>query len=418
MKSTLFRNALIVTMNSNADVVAGNLLVEGDRIAEVGGKEKGCDEVIDASGMVIIPGLIDTHAHVAMTHLRGLLDDLPLEAFLEKTFRLDSERTQKGIYNSSLLGIYQMIESGITSFHDLYYGEDVVARAAEDTGIRAFLSWVTLDPEYTTQSGDPLRNAEKFVSEGNRGTVTRSVGVQGVYVSSRETYLKAREIAERYGTTLHTHLAETRKEVYDCVKRVGKRPIEYLHDSGFLCSRVIAAHCVWATLREVRLLARDGVRVSWNPVSNSKLGVGGIPPIPEMLREGIHVSIGTDSASTNNSLDILSDAKFGSLSLKNQRWDASVIDAQTVLRMCTTEAAASLNRDDIGSIEPGKKADLVILDNMRPDTMMKSETILSDIVYSWSRSYVRSVMIDGRFVKRDWKVLGFDPSRFVDCEFV
>lgn len=418
MTSFLFKNALILTMNHNNDIVRGNILVENDHIQHIGTDEIGCDEVIDASGMVIIPGLIDTHAHVAMTHLRGMLDDLHLDAFLEKTFSLDSERTENGIFNSSLLGMYQMIDAGITSFHDLYYDENVIERAALQTGIRSFLSWVTLDPEYTTQSGDPVKNAESFITGEKHETVGRSIGVQGIYVTSKETYDRVREIAEKYGTTIHTHLSETRKEVYDSVKKNGKRPIEYLHQIGFLSSRVIAAHCVWSTMREVRLLAGDGVKVSWNPVSNAKLGVGGMPPVPEMLQQGIHVSIGTDSASTNNSLDVMNDLKFGTIAMKNQRWDASLLGANRAIEMCTREAALSLNRTDIGSIEEGKKADLVILDNLRPDTLMKPDTLISDIVYSWSRSWVRSVMINGKFVKRDWKVKDFDPNYFLDCEFV
>lgn len=418
MSSIVIRNGLIVTMNPSREVISGDIFIDGDTIKSVGKVKQDADTEIDAAGKIIIPGLINTHTHVAMAHLKGRLDDMPLETFLERTFRLDAERTESGLFNSSSLGMYEMIDSGITSFHDLYYGEDIIAKAVEKTGIRGFLSWNTLDEQYTTQKGDPVKNADIFISSGNSDLVTRSIGVQGVYVASDETYNRALEVAERRDTTIHTHLAETRKEVYDFVRKHGHRPIEHLEQIGFLSSRLIAAHCVWATLREVRLLAKAGVGVSWNPTSNSKLGVGGIPPVPEMLDNSVTVSLGTDSNGSNNSLNLLQEAKYGCISVKNQRWDASQLNALKMLEMCTVNAARSLRRDDLGSIQEGKKADIVLIDDKRPNMHSTIETAVNNIIYSANPSNITDVIINGKPVKRNGVLEDYNHEEFEDCEFV
>ncbi len=417
MSSLLIENGYVVTMDPSKESGFYNIYIEGDTIKSVSKERPDADEIIDARGKVAIPGLINTHTHVAMSHLKGMLDDIDLDNFLRKTFELDSNRTDEGLYNSSLLGIYEMMNAGITSFHDLYYSEDVIARAAENAGMRAFLSWVVLDEEYTTQKGSPLKNAEAFIHSRGSSLVSRSIGIQGVYVAGEETYLRAKEIAERYDTTIHTHLAETRKEVYDLVKSRQKRPIEYLDSIGFLNDRVIAAHCVWSTLHEVKLLAKNDVKVSWNPTSNAKLGVGGVPPIPEMIDNGVTVSLGTDSSGSNNSLNLIQEAKFGALSVKNQRWDASKITAYQVLEMATVNAAKSLRREDLGSIGAGKKADIVLIDNRSPNMHSDLDRVVNNIVYASNPSNVSDVLINGRIVKREGKLLSYDPDHFEGATF-
>ncbi|AKA48911.1 metal-dependent hydrolase [uncultured archaeon] len=404
MTSTLIENAMIVTQNSLREIIRGNILIENDRISYIGNEKKEADTVLSGKNKIAMPGMINTHSHAAMGHFKGLLDDMSLEGFLEKTFKLDSERSEEGIYNSSRLSMLEMVDSGITSFVDLYYSEDMVANAAREIGIRSFLSWVTLDEEFTTQKGSPIKNAENFInSNKNDPLITPSIGVQGIYVSSDENYRKALDVSDRHGTILHTHLAETRKEVYDFVKKSGgKRPIEHLSEIGMLNERLLAAHCVWATLREVKLLAKGKAKVSWNAVSNSKLGVGGIAPVPEMLENGLTVTLGTDSNGSNNSLNPFESMKYAALSVKNERWDASKITAQTVLDMATINGAMALGRGDLGSIETGKKADLILLDSSRPNLVPTTEVnAVSNIVYSANTSNVDTVIINGRVLKHN-----------------
>lgn len=418
MGTLLIRNGIIISMDEERRIYRGDVLIENNRIIETGDVKGSADEEYDATGRIVMPGLLNTHTHVAMAHLKGLLDDISLETFLERTFKLDSERTEKGLFNSSLLGMYEMIDSGITSFHDLYYAENIMAEAAEKAGIRAFLSWNTLDDEFTTQKGNPVKNAESFIESGNSELVTKSIGVQGVYVASDETYSAAKDVAEKHDVTMHTHLAETRKEIYDFVKKHNERPVEHLAKTGFLSNRLIAAHCVWTTMHEVRLLSSAGVNVSWNPSSNSKLGVGGIPPVPEMLDNSVNVTLGTDSNGSNNSLNVLQEVKYGCLSVKNQRWDASVLDSLKMLEMCTVNAAKALRRNDLGSISSGKLADLIIMDDRRPNMFSSLDTAVNNVVYSSNPSNISDVIINGKFVKRDGKVSGFNPSYFENCEFI
>ncbi len=420
MQSTLIQDALVVTQNGSREIFRGNILVEGDIITYAGKEAKPADTVINGEGKIAIPGMVNTHHHAPMGHFKGMLDDVSLEDFLEKTFKLDSERSDEGIFNSTLLSMLEMIDSGITSFADLYYSEDIVAKAASKAGIRAFLSWATLDEEFTTQKGSPLKNAERFISaHSGNPLVTPSIGIQGIYVSSDENYHKAFEIADRHGTLVHTHLAETRKEVYDFVKKSGgKRPIEHLDEIGVLRKNLLAAHCVWATLREVKMLARGGVKVSWNAVSNAKLGVGGIAPVPEMLENEVLVSLGTDSNGSNNSLNPFESMKFASLSVKNERWDASTLTAQQVFDMANINGAAALGRTDIGSLSQGMKADIVLLNATRPNlTPLDSGTVVSNIVYSAGPANVDTVMVNGRILKRDGSLVDFRSDEFRNAKF-
>lgn len=413
MHSILLKDALIVSQNAAREVSRGNILIEGNRIKAVGDTKDSADEEIDASAKIAMPGMINTHAHVAMAHLKGFLDDIPLNQFLERTFKLDSERTDKGLYNSTLVGSLEMIDSGITSFHDLYYSEDTIAKATQKTGIRAFLSWNTLDEEYTTQKGSPLANARRFVeTHRDLDLVTPSIGVQGVYVSSDENYRGAKEAAGDLGTTLHTHLSETRKEVYEfTASHDGERPAEHLHKIGFLGPEVIAAHSAFVNMREVRLMAGDGTKVSWNALSNCKLGTGGLPPIPEMLSNGMTVSLGTDSNGSNNSLNMFECMKYSTLLMKSARWDPSILNAQTMLDFATINAAESLHASDLGSIEPGKLADLVLLESRDPNLFpVGIQDAVSKIVYSANPLNVDTVIVNGKILKRDKRTLMGVPA--------
>ena len=374
------------------------------------------DDVIDCEGCAVIPGLIDTHNHVANTLMRGLADDVPLEKMLEKTFAIDAHFTRRDVQAGALLGCIEMLKNGVTSFVDLFYWEDEVASAARESGIRAFLAWVILDQEFTTQKGSPLKNAETFIKKvKGEEKITPMAGLQGVYVCSEETYRAAKELADREGVMVHTHLSETRQEVYNHQKKHGSRPIEWLENMAFLSDKLLAAHCVWVTLNEVRMLSRHGVKVSHCPVSNMKLASGGYAPVPEMLQENVAVSLGTDSAVSNNGLDMFSDMKVCSLMHKASRWDASILPAQKVFDLCTVDAARSLHRDDLGSIETGKTADLAVINLKQPHaTPFYLENVLSQLVYSCRGSDVKATIVGGDVVVRDGKVKSVDETDAVE----
>jgi 5-methylthioadenosine/S-adenosylhomocysteine deaminase len=414
--SLLLRGGLVVTQNPERRLIAGDVLVEDGRIVAVGSVDREADEVIECAGSAILPGFINLHHHVANTLLRGLADDVPLEEMLPRASAIDAKLTRRDIQVGALLGCVEMIRSGTTSFHDLFYWEDEVARAARESGMRGFLSWVTLDEAFTTQHGSPLKNADSFVAKQKGDPlVTPSVGVQGVYVASEETYEKAREIADRHDVRLHTHLSETRGEVEAHRRKNGRRPIEWLEKLGFLSNRVTAAHCVWVTINEVRILARHGVSVAHCPVSNMKLASGGVAPVPEMMREGVVVGLGTDSPISNNGMDAFADMKIAALVHKATRWDARVMSAQTVLDLATIHAARALHVErEIGSVEVGKRADLAVVSLKGAHTTpFYPETVISRLVYSCRGSDVQATIVDGQVLMAGGVVRTVDEADVV-----
>ena len=395
----LLKDGLIVTQDRTRRVMQGDVFVDGARIAAVGQAPQQADEVIDCVGCAVLPGLINAHQHVANTLLRGVADDVPLEGMLAKSFAVDARLTRRDIQIGALLGCLEMIRSGTTSFQDLFYWEDEVARAVRESGMRGFLSWVTLDPESTTQHGDPVKNADAFVAKHlGDPLVTPSVGVQGVYVASEETLHRAAEVAVRRDVRLHMHLSETRKEVYDHVAKTGRRPAEWLESIGFLDPRLNVAHGVWLTLNEVRTLARHGVSVTHCPVSNMKLASGGTAPVPEMMDAGVRVALGTDSALSNNSADLFSEMKTASLLHKATRWDARILPAQTVLDFATVGAAEALGVGrQLGSLEVGKRADLAVVSLRQPHTTpFYLANVISHLVYCSRGSDVQATIVDGQ----------------------
>ena len=415
--SILVKGGLVVTQNWKREVLRGDILVEGDTISAVGHVKAHPDEVIDASGCVVMPGMINCHTHVAMTLMRSVADDVRLEKFLEKTFSIDSRRTPEDVNIGAALGCIEMARTGTTTFVDMYYDEDAVGKAAELVGLRGYLGWAVLDEEHTTQKGRPIANCERFVrAHKGRRLIRPIVALQGVYVCSDETFLAAKELAQREKTFCHFHVSETRHEVYEHMKRTGKRPVEHLADIGFLSKGDLAAHAVWLTMNEVMALAKAGVGVAHCPVSNMKLASGGVAPVPEMHAEGVVVGLGTDGCSSNNSMDMFSEMKTASLMHKAARWDAAVMAAQKCLDMATVDAAKCIGAEkELGSIEPGKKADLVVVDarhaGMVPTTPGNA---VANLVYASPGHAVRHTMVDGRLVLRDGKIVTADEHTIVE----
>lgn len=397
--NVLIRNGLVVTQDEGRHVLEGNVFVEDGVITEVGHSRDKSDYVLDANGGIVMPGLINTHTHVAMTGLRGLLDDMNLGRFLERTFELDAHRTETDIRQSTELSIAEMVSGGTTSFADLYYSEDIIAEVCRRWGIRCFLAWVTLDRDITTQSGDPVRNAETFARHfaGDK-LVTPMIGMQGVYACSEETVASARDVALKLEARMHMHLCETRHEVYDHLKKTGSRPVEWLKRAGILDGSVnlLAAHGAWLTKDEMKTLRSAGASVSTCARSNMKLG-SGIAPVHELLESGVCVSFGTDSATTSNNLDMFEEMRTASLLQKVNKWDASILPASQVLDMATRGAAVSLGMQDrIGSIEKGKLADIAVLDRYAARLApLGRENVLNQIVYSAQAADVLHTIVGG-----------------------
>jgi 5-methylthioadenosine/S-adenosylhomocysteine deaminase len=400
--ATVFQDALLVTQDARRRVVRGDLRIDGDRITHVGASAptEGAD-VVAAHGCALVPGFVNTHAHVAMAPLRGLADDRDLAGFLETLFAVDARRTDVDLEAGAAAGVAEMLLSGTTTFLDLYYGEDAVARAVDRLGIRAYLGWAVLDPELTTQSGRPIDNARGFIHRwSGRPRIRPLVAPQGVYVCNAETWRAARELAEAEGTLVHYHLSETRREVHEHEAKTGARPAVWLDAIGFLGPGQVAAHGVWLTRREIQLLAERRVAVAHCASSNLKLATGGVAPVVELRDAGAVVGLGTDSVASNNSLSMLREMHVAGLLQKHHRWDATALPAGTLLDLATIEGARALGAErEIGSLEVGKRADLLVVRLDHPSLVpARPEAIVSHLAYAMTEEAIDSVYVDGRRV--------------------
>ena len=411
----VIRDAWIVTQNSSRQITRGDVAVEDEQIVSVGGSYNGgFDDEVQASGDIVMPGMVNTHTHVAMTVMKGSVDDVQFPEFLNRVFKIDSDRTDMDIDIGTRLGCMEMMLGGTTTFMDLYYSEDVIARAVMDSGMRGVLCWCVLDREFTTQNGDPLKNCMSFHNAfKDKRKIVPGVGLQGVYVCNGDTCTGAKEFADKVDVPLHLHLSETRSEVNEHKRKTGMRPAEWLDSMNVLSERTVAAHSAWMTMNEVRIMGRAGMSIASCPVSNMKLATGGVAPIPEFMENGVNVTIGTDGSTTNNSLDMFSEMKILGLLQKSSRWDASVTNAQQLLDFATVNGAKAVGMErSIGSIEVGKYADIVILDgkaaNLRP---LLPENMISNIVYSASSLNVKTVMCQGDTIVRDGEIVTLDREK-------
>ena len=398
------RDALLVTQDPARRVVRGDLRIEEGRFTHVGpGAPKDGADVVDGHGFAAVPGFVNGHAHVAMSPLRGIADDRDLAGFLETLFEVDARRTERDVAAGARAGVAEMLLSGTTSFLDLYYFEDAVAGAVDTLGIRGFLGWAVLDAALTTQKGVPLENAAAFFARWKDSPrVSPLVAPQGVYVCGEETWLGAKQLAERTKTLVHYHLAETRKEVHEHEAKTGARPALWLEQIGFLGPGQVAAHAVWLTGEEIEILGRRRVGIAHCPSSNAKLASGGVAPVVELRAAGATVGLGTDSVASNNSLSMLREMHVAALFQKNQRWDARVLAAQEVLDMATIDGARLLGREsDLGSLEVGKRADFLLVRLDHPTLVpARPEAIVSHLAYSASEEAIDSVYVEGEPVVR------------------
>jgi 5-methylthioadenosine/S-adenosylhomocysteine deaminase len=385
------------------------VLIRDGKIEEIGkGLRSPADVEVDGEGKIVLPGLINTHTHLSMVLFRGYADDMQLQDWLQKKiWPLEVRLTGEACYQGALLGCAEMIMSGTTTFMDMYFHLEDVARAVDESGLRAFLSYGIIDlfdPAKAKAEQEKSRQLFEFFRNLGSSRIRYALGPHAPYTCSAETLLWAKEFAEKNGLIFHIHIAETRKEQADSQQQHGARVVEYLNKIGALCNRMLAAHCVWLTKSEVDLLAKAGVSVAHCPVSNMKLASGGVAPLPEMFERGVTVGLGTDGAASNNSLDMFETMKVCALLHKAQRWDPTVLNAQKVLDLATVEGARALGiADEVGSIEVGKKADIIILDGKMPNMnpVHGKETIVSDLVYSASAANVNTTIVDGKVLMQN-----------------
>lgn len=416
--SILIRNTTIVTQDENRKLIYGDIYIEDDIICDISDHRLSveADYVIDGTHKVALPGLINTHTHVPMTLLRGYGDDMGLQEWLEQCiWPVEAKLSKETVTIATKLAFLEMISSGTSTFLDMYFFEDTIGDVALQMGIRGMLGFAFIDhgtPEYSYDELFPA--CHQFMRKfQNNEYITPLLAPHGVYTCGPETLAQVKDIAHMYDSLIHIHCSETRDEVYSVEKIYGRRPVAQLIEAGLLSDHMLLAHCGWITKQEIKDIANAHASVSHCPVSNMKIATGGFAPVPEMLEHGISVSLGTDGAASNNTLDMFETMKFTALLHKQHRWDPKILPAQTVLDMTTINAARSLHKQDsLGSIEIGKKADIILVDFHVPHLTPCHDTI-SHLVYATNGSDVCTTIINGRPLYLDHVFLDYDSEKIL-----
>jgi 5-methylthioadenosine/S-adenosylhomocysteine deaminase len=377
-------------------------------------------ETIDAAGCLILPGLVNVHTHLPMTLFRGLADDLPLMTWLNDHIFPAERRfiNRETVHAGAMLAIAEMILSGTTTFCDGYFFEDAVAQAAVTAGMRGVVAQGFIDFP-TPDQADTSRHAtvaRQFVCRWRDRSelIVPALICHSPYCCSPQTLQTIKGEARSFGVRFLLHLAETREEVALLKERYGKKPVRFLRDLDLLDDATIAAHCIWLDEDELDLLALHSVKVAHDPESNMKLGAG-VAPVPAMLRRGIDVGLGTDGSASNNNLDLFGEMGMCAKLHKAFAMDPTVLGAEKVLEMATLGGARVLGMaDQIGSIVPGKYADLILLDIQKPH-LTPLFNPFSHLVYAASGADVRTSIIGGRIVMKDRRLLTIDRDAVIDA---
>ncbi len=396
-------------------VVSDGRIVDIGRISEVPLPPDSRFERIDATNAIVLPGLINAHSHAAMTLFRGFADDLPLKQWLsEKIFPAEGAvLNPETVYWGALLGCLEMIASGTTCFADGYFFQDQTVRAAHAAGLRGLIAQGVLDfpAPGVPDPRENLRTARDFLEKwaGFSDLITPGIFCHSPLTCSARTLREARKISREYDLPLQIHLSETAEEVLEIIRQFGKRPVHYLDQLGLLDRSLMAAHGVHLDASEIKRLAETGAKIVHVPESNMKLG-SGVAPVAAMIRAGVTVGLGTDGCASNNDLDLFCEMETAAKCAKVFDRDPMSLNAGTVLGLATTGGAAVMGLEaEIGSLEKGKRADIIIVDLTAPHLCPVYDPA-SALVYSANGGDVRDVIVNGRILMRGRKFTTLDTD--------
>jgi len=405
---TVLRNARIVTMNEENEIIEGDILIENDRIRGVGRFETPLSHVVDLAGSIVCPGFIQTHVHLCQTLFRGLADDLDLLSWLrQRIWPLEAAHTAGSLHTSARLGAMELLASGTTTVMTMetVRHTEAVFEGVAATGLRAIVGKCLMDDgqdiptAMRERPGPALKECARLYDKWHGaadGRLRLALAPRFALGCSPKLMAAAAEFCAEKDIPFHSHAAENQREVAAVFRRTGKKNVAFFKDLPVPGHRVYLAHCIWLDQEELSILADEGMHVLHCPSSNLKLG-SGVAMVPEMLERGISVSLGADGAPCNNNLDIFAEMRLAALIQKIRR-GSDALSAPQILRLATSEAAAALGMAaDLGSIVPGKKADLVVLDPS-PLHATPCPDVMAGLVYAYRAQDVRSVMVDGRFV--------------------
>lgn len=417
---TIIKGGTFITMDPKFRILKGHFMViEQGRIVDILALDKlsqyQSNEVIDASGCLITPGFVNAHSHMPMTYFRGLADDLPLDTWLrDYIWPLEKKMmTPDFVYEASLHSAAEMIKNGITLTNDMYFQKERIADACIRAGLRVLVSEAIIAPEY---SGDGQEFAEKVHifndTYRDQPLVDCTIAPHAIYTCSSDVYSSCARLALENGWLLHTHLSETQKELKDCLKNHGKRPLEYLASLGVLDAKCIFAHGVWLSGKEMELMKGSLSAIAVCTDSNLKLS-SGFAPLGEMLKHKLNVAIGTDGVASNNNLDILEELSTTAKLHKAIEQDPEFLPAKDAFALLTIEGAKALGKEkDLGSLVPGKYADLLIIDiqNLQSQPLYHPYSLL---VYALGAEQIRDVMIGGDLVMKDRRLTHLNEANLI-----
>lgn len=395
----------------------GYIEITNGFITKVGKKEDldtlSSKEIIDGKGKLVAPGLVNTHTHVSMGLLRNYADDLELMEWLQTAIWPAEEKlTGHLAYWGAVLGIAEMFRSGTTCFSDMYFFMDHVAKAVQDTGIRAVLArgMAGVAPTAERALVESKELFEQFHNY-NDGQIKVMLGPHAPYTCPDAYLEKVIALGKDLGAEIHMHLSETKFEVDTVIKETGKTPIAHMNDLGLFDLGCVAAHCVHVTEEDMQIMAEKGVRVAHNPQSNLKLA-SGIAPLPEMMAKGITVGLGTDGSASNNNADMLEEVRLAATLHKARLYDPKAVPAHVAWSLGTVEGAKVLGYKDVGTIAVGNKADLVLYDVSGLHWQPRYNDVAS-LVYAANSSDAATVIVNGQVVMKDRELLTIDEEQLL-----
>lgn len=391
-----------------------NLVIDGDRIAYIGKDLPDnifFEAIIDGKDLIAVPGMVNAHTHAAMTLLRSYADDMLLMDWLQnKIWPAEANLTDDDVYWGTQLAIVEMLKSGTTTFADMYFFMDKVAEAVAETGIRASLArgMIGEAPDAEEKLAESVSLYKNWHGQAN-GRIRVMFGPHAPYTCSPDYLQKIIREAGNLGAEIHMHLSETEQEVADCLQAYKKTPIALMDSLGLFELGTLAAHCVHVTPSDIVIMKNKKVRVSHNPQSNLKLA-SGIAPVPEMLSEGIIVGLGTDGTSSNNNLDMLEEARLAAMLHKNNKKDPCVVTACQALDMATRKGALALGFQDVGEIEVGFKADIVLYNMNKPYWNPRHDRT-SLFIYAANSADADTVIVNGKILMEHGSLKTIDEER-------
>jgi 5-methylthioadenosine/S-adenosylhomocysteine deaminase len=430
MSTLLIKNGYLITMDSEANRFYGDLFIENKRIKQVAPKlDIKADRVIDAANRLVLPGFVQSHIHLCQSLLRGQADDLPLMDWLDTITSLEFRHTPETLYASARLGIAEMIKAGATSVIDMgtLHHQDSIFMAIEESGIRAQAGKAMMD---RTENLPPLlrETTEQSIKESvdllhrwhgkADGRIRYGFAPRWQLWNTTGLLQEIKQEADKHpGVGVHGHAAEIEYEIQAMIQLTGMRNLVYLEKIGVVGANVQMAHCIWLDEQELQIMAETGTNAVHCPCCNTKLG-SGVAKVPEMLKKGINVALGSDGAPSNNNLDMFVEMRQASL-IHKLRLGADAMPAQDVLKMAITRGAKAIGmQDQIGSLEEGKLADIIILDDgglsAAPVRNFEQEDLVRRLVSSYQSSSVQTSIIDGQLVMENRRLLTMDETGILE----